>query len=269
MDEKRLHLIYKDNPVEISFALRKGEKGNIVFIHGLGCSKGTFAGIWEIPSFDHYTILTFDLLGFGNTSRPEAISYSLEDHAEISRLIIEELGLDSITLVGHSMGGAIGLILIEKMPSKIKAFINLEGNLIGDDCFLTRQIVKYSLMEFEELVLTNGELCTTEVGFSLDFADDTFRQWVSKSDPRAFYRSSQSLVRWSDSGELLRRFIGLDIEKTYLFSESNRKMPVLGLIDHVPKLEISNAGHFMMLDNPKGFYRSLADLILKPSVDTP
>ena len=253
----KIELVHKDIKIEISSEFRKGAAESIMFIPGLGCSKDSFNDVWKSPRFERYTILTFDLLGFGDSSKPKAFSYSMEDHAEICKLIIEKLCLEKIHLVGHSMGGAIGLLLIEKVPARILSFTNLEGNLIGEDCTFSRDAVRYTVEEFEATIFKDFE---SRIKGTKDF-NRLYHSWLSESDPYAFYRNSESLVKWSDSRELLKRFTGLAIKKWYVFGEANKNLPVLKMLDDIPKIEIAHAGHFMMIDNPEEFYRELFNVL--------
>ncbi len=261
--EEKVKLNYKGSNLEISYNFREEAEEPILFIHGLGCSKESFKDVWNFAEFENYTILTFDLLGFGDSSKPKAFSYTMEEHAEICKLIIEKFGLEQIHLVGHSMGGAIGLLLIEKIPSKIVSFINLEGNLIGEDCTYSREAVRYSLEDFEGGVFEDFK---SGIEDGKDLAASTspstrrvFYNWLSKSDAYAFYRSSESLVEWSDSRELLKMFVELDIKRCYVFGEMNKNLPVIKMLGDVPKVEISNSGHFMMSDNPEETYQKLLE----------
>jgi len=61
---------YKGINFEVSIRFRSG-KETIVFVHGIIRSKNDFNHVWEIPYFQKYGILTFDLPGFGNSSKPE------------------------------------------------------------------------------------------------------------------------------------------------------------------------------------------------------
>ena len=261
--EEKVKLNYKGSNLEISYNFREEAEEPILFIHGLGCSKESFKDVWNFAEFENYTILTFDLLGFGDSSKPKAFSYTMEEHAEICKLIIEKFGLEQIHLVGHSMGGAIGLLLIEKIPSKIVSFINLEGNLIGEDCTYSREAVRYSLEDFEGGVFEDFK---SGIEDGKDLAASTspstrrvFYNWLSKSDAYAFYRSSESLVEWSDSRKLLKMFVELDIKRCYVFGEMNKNLPVIKMLGDVPKVEISNSGHFMMSDNPEETYQKLLE----------
>jgi len=262
--EKKIKLTYKDNTFEVSSNFRKSAEESILFIHGLGCSKDSFKDVWNFSEFEKYTIVTFDLLGFGDSSKSKEFSYTMEEHAEICALLIEKLKLDEVHVVGHSMGGAIALLLIEKYPSNILSFVNLEGNLIGEDCTFSRTAISSSLEDFEERFFTDFTSWIKDIkdlAASPPLSTRLFYQWLSKSDPYAYYRSSESLVKWSDSGRLLNMFIDLDIKKYYVFGEANRNVPAIKMLDTVPKIQITKSGHFMMCDNPQEFYTKLSMML--------
>ncbi len=248
----------------MSYTLRKGGGESIVLIHGLGACMDGYRDIWDFPGYQNYSILTYDLLGFGDSERPMNFSYSMEAHAEVSQLLIKELNLNNIHLVGHSMGGAIGLLVCPKMKPIIKSFVCAEGNLISEDCTGSREAVGYSLEDFQKEGFDNlkSQISIEIKGSSgKDKSLDLYLECLSKCDPYAFYRSSESLVKWSDSGKLLKLFVDLDIAKYYLFGDKNRNSPTVKLLSTVPKVEITNAGHAMMNDNPQEFYQKLLEVL--------
>jgi pimeloyl-ACP methyl ester carboxylesterase len=155
------------------------------------------------------------------TDKLHEFSYSIEDQAAITKLIIQELNLNRIHIVVHSMGRAIGLLLARDIVSIVDSFICLEGNLISQDCTGIRAAVKYLLEGF------------LKEGFNhlkadiFEDADRLFLSCLTKSDPYAFYGSSESLVKWSDSGNLLELFLRLDVHKYYIFVELNSSAPVI------------------------------------------
>jgi pimeloyl-ACP methyl ester carboxylesterase len=201
-----------------------------------------FKDVWDFPDYQQYSILAVDLPGFGGSDRPLNFSYHMEEQATIIKLLIQHLNLDRIHVVGHSMGGAIGILLAREIKPIVKSFICLEGNLVSEDCTVSREAVRYSLPDF------------LSTGFQL-------MQCLSKNDAYPFYRSAESLVNWSDSGKLLEFFLGLDISKYYIFGAQNAGAPVMSKLTSVSKLAIPNAGHSMMTDNPSRFYSELLHCI--------
>ena len=80
-----------------------------------------------------------------------------------------------------------------------------------------------------------------------------------QSSPFAIYNSAVSLVKKSDSDELLDRFGKLSCNKCYFYGEENKVMPVLKKLGSVQKYMIKNSGHGMTTENPKEFYTKLVE----------
>ncbi len=156
------------------------------------------------------------------------------------------------------MGGAVGLLLVDHIKERIASFIDIEGNLIGQDCTVSRQKSSISYENFKTKQLPAMIHATAR-------SDEPGRRlWsvlMKKADPFALYRSSRSLVEWSDSGILLKQFIELSCSKVYVYGEYNSFMNILRMLGDIPTLCISKSGHFPMNDNPYEFYNSIASFI--------
>lgn len=230
--------------VGVSTRYRKRGEYLIFFIHGLGCDKNSFRTVWDYDAFPDYSLLAIDLPGFGDSERPESFSYSLKDHAAICELVLRRFTPDRVHIVAHSMGGAVGLLLPEERLATAASFINIEGNLIREDCaYISRRASQMSFEEFNEKWYPDMRKM---------LADDP-RVSFEKADPRAFYYSAISLVSWSDGGELLKRYEMLSGPKVYIYGEENRKMKILEDLKGMDALMINGCGHFPMYDNPSEF----------------
>jgi hypothetical protein len=109
------------------------------------------------------------------------------------------------------------------------------------------------LEKFEKDVLPDFKNLSKNLGDGRFFLDSAL--------PFGFYKSAESLVDWSDSGELLRRFIQLPCNKCYFYGQENAGMAVLGRLDGIEKVMIGNSGHFLMNDNPDAFYPRLREFL--------
>jgi pimeloyl-ACP methyl ester carboxylesterase len=261
---EKANLKYKDIDLAISYELRRGSGDSLVFIHGLGACKNCFKDVWDFLGYQKYTILTYDLPGFGGSDKPRDFSYSIEDLSILSSLLIEKLNLKKVHLIGHSMGGAVGLLLCQEIKPIIRSFICLEGNLISEDCMGSRMAISYSLEDFQRegfnRLKSDISMGRNEPS-AKDDSLDLYLNCLSKSDPYAFYRSSESLVKWSDSGKLLELFISLDKPKYYVFGDKNKNSPTVKLLSSIARVAISDSGHAMMNDNPKEFYEKLLEIL--------
>lgn len=255
---EKIIISYKNIDFEISIRFRNNNDNLIVCIHGLGCSMDNFDSIWDFSLLHHYSILSFDLPGFGDSSKPEAFSYDLNDHAEICAALLSKYKEYKIHLLGHSMGGAIGLILSDKMLRPLQSFINVEGNLISHDSTLSRKKSSIAFQEFKHKELPYFIR-------TLELSNEPGRKYwannLKKSSPYGFYMSSRSLVDWSDSGELLNKFKGLACKKVYIHGDKNSYLKILSYLDEIPVVSIAHSGHFPMNDNPSDFYKYLADFL--------
>lgn len=259
---QKLEIKYQGRWLNISYCYEEREEETLFFIHGLGCCKDSFGGIWKAQGYHNYSIFTFDLPGFGDSSKPTSFSYDMKDHARVVDRIIKRLNLKNLHLIGHSMGGAIVLFYLDAATDNALSFINLEGNLCPQDCTFSRQAKNASWREFESSIFdqikeearTSEEKCLRE-----------YYGYLCKSSPYAFYQSSCSLVKYSDSGIILKKFLHLRVKSYYVFGEKNKKTEIIKTLnDHRLHLtSVPQSAHFMMNDNPKAFYPILLSLLQK------
>lgn len=85
----------------------EGEK-TIVMIHGWPLSEKIYEYQKEMLICSGYRVITIDLRGFGNSDVPAA-GYCYDQFAADIYNVVRTLGLNTFTLVGFSMGGAIVL----------------------------------------------------------------------------------------------------------------------------------------------------------------
>jgi non-heme chloroperoxidase len=81
-----------------------GQDAPILFLNGLGCSSQMWD--YQIAAFadQGFRCIGFDRRGHGRSDQP-AGGYDLDTFADDVATLIDELGLASLTLVTHSMGG--------------------------------------------------------------------------------------------------------------------------------------------------------------------
>ncbi len=228
----------------------------ILFIHGLGCAKESFAfdqsqSVWEEGPLASATLLAPDLPGHGDTPAISGFSCSMGDQAAVLGALLDTYEFERLHIVAHSMGGAIGLLLAEKHYLKLKSFVNVEGNLYHEDGgLLSRKSASYDEDIFVAEKYQN--LLARADGQGPDM--QLWAEWGRQCDPRAFYKSAVSLVKWSDSGELGAIFLELNCARTYIHGETSANMAVISRLEGITCIEIPKAGHFVMTDAPEVFH---------------
>jgi pimeloyl-ACP methyl ester carboxylesterase len=91
-----------------------------VLVHGWGASKAWWQTVAQGLSATH-TCYVPDLLGFGESSKPtRRDDFQIGHQTEVLAALIRELNLDSVYLVGHSMGGMISVTLAHRYPELVE-----------------------------------------------------------------------------------------------------------------------------------------------------
>ncbi len=86
----------------------KGHDRHILFIHGLGSSADRWLGIPSALSANLHAI-ALDLPGFGESSKPATMNYTIQNFRENIVDFMNKLGINDgkTSIVGHSLGGYI------------------------------------------------------------------------------------------------------------------------------------------------------------------
>ena len=261
MEAKKLKISYKDTELEIEYFIRRGQGKTLLYLHGGACSKDDFLEATSVKELNGYTIFAFDFPGCGNSPYPKDQKLNVDDLAEITKKIIEKLNLKNIVLIGHSMGGLVAMLYLEKYK-KALAFISIEGNLAPENCVFSREVAHKA--EFEEFKNKNFPKLQESLSKSENIG---FQKWVKtlkKSSPQAFYDYCPSIVQYSDSGEVLKNYINLDIPTLYVYgSENTDNLKFLATMkEHNCEIaEIANSNHFPFYDNPSEFYEVIFNFL--------
>jgi pimeloyl-ACP methyl ester carboxylesterase len=99
----------------------KGSGKPVLLLHGFGASSYTWRYVEPALVAAGHRVLTVDLKGFGQSDKPLNDKYSIFDQAALVSQLIEKLNLKNVTVVGHSLGGGVTLVLaLEKNKKKRK-----------------------------------------------------------------------------------------------------------------------------------------------------
>ena len=128
MEEKKYLEI---NNKKMAF-IDEGEGDPILFLHGNPTSSYLWRNI--IPHVQGMgRIIAPDLIGMGDSEKLDEVdssSYTFLEHADYLYGLIDQLGLDKVTLVIHDWGSALGFHWARLNPEKIKSVIYMEA-IIG------------------------------------------------------------------------------------------------------------------------------------------
>ena len=98
---------------------QEGAGPPLILIHGLGGQMRNFAPALVADLARDYRVIRVDRPGSGYSPRARGQSANLPAQAKVIAGLIDKLGLDKPTLVGHSLGGALSLTVAVLHPDKV------------------------------------------------------------------------------------------------------------------------------------------------------
>jgi pimeloyl-ACP methyl ester carboxylesterase len=114
-----------ETPVVAANVADAGSGPAIVMIHGFGAAIDWWDEIAPALATDH-RVIRVDLIGHGGTAAPAA-GYTIPRQAELVAAVLDRLGIDRVTVIGHSMGGEVATALAERNPVRIAAMVLIDS----------------------------------------------------------------------------------------------------------------------------------------------
>ncbi|HWJ61225.1 MAG TPA: alpha/beta fold hydrolase [Acidimicrobiales bacterium] len=93
----------------------------LLLLHGIGDSSASWVPLMRSLA-EQYTVIAPDLLGHGESAKPRA-DYSVAAYANGMRDLLDVLGFDQATVVGHSLGGGVAAQLTYQHPTRVERLV--------------------------------------------------------------------------------------------------------------------------------------------------
>lgn len=258
LTSERLDLHVDGVDLGVATVRRNGDLPPVVFLHGFGSTKEDYVDFIHLPTTARRGFFAYDAPGCGETTCTDLSAISIPFLVETADAVLDRLGIERFHLVGHSMGGLTALLLVHRHPGRVLSFVDIEGNLAPEDCFLSRQILTHPADDPST--------------FLDDFVDRTRRSPHRSSAlyaagvrhkvrPGAVRGIFESMVDLSDHGDLLDRFLALPCPRMVLYGEQNASLSYLSrLAEHgVERAEIPHSGHWPMYSNPVAMWTRITE----------
>jgi pimeloyl-ACP methyl ester carboxylesterase len=111
--------------------LRAGSGPVLLLVHGIGDSSRAWRDLIPGLARDH-TVIAPDLLGHGRSDKPRA-DYSVAAYANGMRDLLGVLGVDRVTIVGHSLGGGVAMQFAYQYPERVERLVLVSTGGVGRD----------------------------------------------------------------------------------------------------------------------------------------
>lgn len=246
--------------VEVAYLRRPGPLPPLVCLHGFGSSKEDYADLALHPAFAGRDLVALDAPGFGDSIVEDPSALSIPFLVDVVSTVCDQLGVDRFHVSGHSMGGLTALLLCHAHRDRVLSFIDIEGNLAPEDCFLSRQILDYPAADPDDFLDGFIARVARRSEFSSQLYAKTLAHKVRATSVEPIFRS---MVDLSDNTPLMEIMAALPFPRVFVHGEQNRHLSYLGQLPSrgVQVAEIPIAGHFPMYSNPVALWDTMATFL--------
>ena len=231
----------------------------VLVLHGWGAKIEAVDPIIRALS-PQLTVFAVDLPGFGETALPPA-PWGVADYADWTRALMDELGLERPSIVGHSNGGRIAIHLATHHPERVDKLILVDAAGIRPRRglrYYRRVGMAKTAKHAARLLGRPGRALQRRViarTASSDYANagplrPTFVKLVNEDLTPLLPRiRASTLLIWGDQDDATPLSDGQTME---------RLIPDAGLV------VLKGAGHFSYIDQPQRFGRVAAHFLAAP-----
>ncbi|MGO4395277.1 alpha/beta fold hydrolase [Variovorax sp. M-6] len=215
----------------------------------------------------HFDTYVLDIRGRGLSESSDALDYGLDAQASDVIAFAQALGLQRYALVGHSMGGRIGIRAAGRRPAGLTRLVAVDPPVSGPG----RRAYPAKLPWYVDSMQLARQGMTLEQmrDFCPTWSDEQLRlraQWLHTCDERAIVQSFEDFQRDDIHADLPR----IDVPLLLMTAERGdvvREADVDEMRSLVPSLRearVAGAGHMIPWDNEQGFHRAFGDFLGHP-----
>ena len=223
------------------------KKHTIILIHGSGLSHIVWSLTEQYLSNQDYNVLALDLPGHGN-SKGDCLS-SIEEIAEWLEKVINKIGIDDFSILGHSQGCLIALEYVFKYPKKAKNLIFVGGSYeipVNQDLI---DLAKSGSMKALNLMMKWG------YGDSKRFIGGNPVQKIINSSREVSNILAIDLIACNNYKNGNKAVKAVDCPTLFIFGEIDKMITITkgkefsSLIQNSKTHIIKNCGHMIMFEN--------------------
>ena len=269
--------------LELAYSDPRGHGTPLLFVHGFSHNRS----VWEkfasaLPK--QFRPIAVDLRGHGDSPWAPDAAYDLADYSNDFPDLLDSLGIERVTIVGHSLGGNVSTLFAAAQPNRVEGLVLVDTGPaleVGGMAHIVDEVGSAvrsyaSVAEFEDqLALThpNGDgevlsrLAQTSLAERMDGRfEPAFDPGVlgasSKQDPRTHMAALERLL-WGALGEVGCPVLVVRGELSAILSDKVAHEMVDEVLTDGRLETLPNAGHAVMIDDAPGLMSLLRDFLAR------
>lgn len=266
-------------PVRLAYR-EEGHGKPVLLIHGLGTNSYSWRHLWPVLAKDH-RVISVDLKGFGRSDKPFDDFYSVSDQARLVSQFMENMALRDVTVVGHSFGGGVALMMALDRRSgaagRIKRLVLLNSIAYPQKIPSFFKVLRTPVLGHLGATATLPEL-QTKAALMLAYHDDSkirgrdvaaySRPLYTPGGKHALVRTAQQIVP-DNLPSIARRYRTIRKPVFIIWCKHDKIVPIaLGLRLHatLPNSEfhtIDQCGHIPHEEQPQETARAIQEFLYR------
>ncbi len=229
----------------------------VILLHGW---LGSW-GVWqETMAYlgRYYRAYALDFWGFGESGKKRD-SYDVADFVSLVDQFMEQLGISRAPLVGHSMGGTVSLSVAIRYPQRVSRVVVIGSPINGNSLSMPLKLAGYrpvAFLVYHQMTLLKLGIRLTSPMITKDPRwPEMMDRDLSQTTLESFLHSIASLRRTNLEPSLAQikvPVMGMYGNKDVIVSPRQWIALKRG-VPHAEIVRFKEAGHFIMLDQPRAF----------------
>ncbi len=221
----------------------------VIIMHGWGCNVDTVASIENIFK-GKMRVLNVDLPGHGKSSEPPTV-WGVEDFTSMMEKFISQLGLKKPSLVGHSFGGRISILLSSRGDVDKVLLVDAAGIKPKRSLSYYWKVYSFKAMKNAALLIFGKKKGSVIV--------DKMRGKKGSADYRNSSPRMRAIMSRCVNEDLKYAMPSIKAPVLLVWGENDTATPLSDaqtmkkLIPDAGLVSFPGCGHYSFLDNPFGF----------------
>ncbi len=252
----------------------------VLFIHGILGSQRQWAHLIDKIDDDHRVVAP-DLFGHGDSAKPTG-DYSLSSHAATLRDLLDHLGIERVTLVGHSLGGGIAMQFFYLFPDRVERLVLVASGGLGREVNLVLRsatipgaqqvlgvIASAPVLEKVEALGRGAQKVGWRPGADIGAIWHGFTSLGDRESRRAFLATTRAVIDIGGQSISAQDHLAdvTPVPTVVVWGSKDRMIPAWHALNAqraLPDCRVElfeGAGHFPHLDDPDRFAQVLRDFM--------
>ncbi|WP_433630244.1 alpha/beta fold hydrolase [Halomicrococcus sp. NG-SE-24] len=249
----------------------EGSGDPVLFLHGIPTNSFLWRNVVP-PISEERRVIVPDMVGYGNSSMYDGFDRSLRAQEVMVDELVETLGLDAVSLVGHDLGGGVFLRYAAHNPDAVDRLVL--SNAVAYDSWPVPFITELGLPSTVE---------ETSVEELRQMLEETFTDTLSSGDPSPEFLDGMTTPWQSEAGltSLVRNAVATNTSHTTEIDPgavSAETLLLWGADDELQAIEyaerlrddiadaeltgLDDATHWVMEDRPEAYREELSAFLL-------